>query len=107
SKSVIRGTLLYMSPEALLGDRPDPSFDIWSLCVALYESIAGKNPLAGAGGRGAIALLSGFEFPDIRTIAPAAPNELAELFAAALCAAPARRPLSGAQMHKQVSQVCI
>lgn len=38
------GTPLYMSPEALGGAEPDPSFDLWSLAVALWEAAAGRNP---------------------------------------------------------------
>src|SRR6185436_6813748 len=37
----IVGTLPYMSPEAMAGERTDPSFDLWSLAIVLYESIGG------------------------------------------------------------------
>ncbi len=35
------GTPLYMSPEAIDGAAPQPAFDVWSLCVVLFEAIAG------------------------------------------------------------------
>ncbi|MDF2775921.1 MAG: prkC 16, partial [Geminicoccaceae bacterium] len=105
SNSVIRGTLLYMSPEALLGETPTPRFDIWSLCVVLYEAIAGRHPLADAGGRGALALLNGFAFPDIRAVAPAAPVELADFFHAALSADGALRPPTAERLHTQLWQL--
>jgi serine/threonine-protein kinase len=38
------GTLAYMSPEAIAGEEPGPSFDLWSLAVLLYESLTGTNP---------------------------------------------------------------
>jgi GAF domain-containing protein len=38
------GTPSYMSPEALMGRRPRPSFDLWSLAVVLYESMTGRRP---------------------------------------------------------------
>jgi serine/threonine protein kinase len=38
------GTPAYMSPEAISGRRPEPSFDLWSLAVVLFEAIAGENP---------------------------------------------------------------
>jgi serine/threonine-protein kinase len=41
------GTPPYMSPEALLNHPPQPSFDLWSLCVVLYESIACRRPFDG------------------------------------------------------------
>jgi hypothetical protein len=41
--SALQGTPRYMAPEAFLGLRPDPSFDLWSLCVVLYEASAGPS----------------------------------------------------------------
>ena len=43
----IAGTPLYMSPEALAGERPTPAFDLWSAAVVLFEAIAGHHPFAG------------------------------------------------------------
>ncbi len=37
------GTLSYLSPEALDGEPPDASFDLWSLCIVLYECVLGKK----------------------------------------------------------------
>jgi eukaryotic-like serine/threonine-protein kinase len=105
STSVVRGTLLYMSPEALLGDVPDPSFDTWSLCVVLYEAITGRNPLVGLGARGSLALLNGFAFPDIRTAVPAPVNDLADFFRRALSAEPTHRPRTAAELHDQLWQL--
>jgi serine/threonine protein kinase len=41
---MIRGTPLYMSPEAQDGQSPDSTFDLWSLNVVLYEAIFGRHP---------------------------------------------------------------
>jgi len=105
SKSVIRGTLLYMSPEALMGDPPNQSFDIWSLCVALYEAAAGRNPLINTDGRGALVMLSGYVFPDIRTFAASAPPELADFFQGALSLDLAKRARTADQLHDQLWQL--
>ena len=41
------GTPLYMSPEAIRGDGPTPSFDLWSLNVLLLEAVLGHHPFRG------------------------------------------------------------
>ena len=44
AESGVCGTPLYMSPEALAGERSDPTFDLWSLGVVAFEAIAGRHP---------------------------------------------------------------
>ncbi|HTQ78499.1 MAG TPA: serine/threonine-protein kinase, partial [Thermoanaerobaculia bacterium] len=41
------GTLSYLSPEALNSERPNTSFDLWSLAVVLYECVLGRKLFAG------------------------------------------------------------
>ena len=41
---VLVGTLAYMSPEQLLGERPSESWDLWALAVTAYETLTGALP---------------------------------------------------------------
>ena len=41
------GTLPYMAPEQLLGQRADARSDIWALGLVLYEMVAGEHPFKG------------------------------------------------------------
>ena len=40
------GTPLYMAPEQLRGEDPDPSWDLWALAVIAFEMLTGSHPFA-------------------------------------------------------------
>jgi hypothetical protein len=43
---MLAGTLKYMSPEALRGEDPAESWDLWALAVVAYEMLTGVHPIA-------------------------------------------------------------
>ncbi len=46
---LILGSLLYMSPEQVMGERVDVRSDIYSVGVTLYQLLTGRAPIDGAG----------------------------------------------------------
>ncbi len=50
STQQVTGTLPYMSPEQLRGERVDARSDIWAAGAVLYELATGKRPFAGNNG---------------------------------------------------------
>jgi serine/threonine protein kinase len=49
-EGMIAGTLPYMAPELLRGQRGDQRADIWALGVLLFEMVTGRRPFTGATG---------------------------------------------------------
>ena len=40
----VAGTLPYLSPQALYGDEPSPSDDLYAFALSIYECLAGRTP---------------------------------------------------------------
>jgi serine/threonine-protein kinase len=99
---VVAGTVAYLSPEAVNGQAPDPSFDLWGVSIVLYEAIAGSNPIKGMTHAQAAHSLLFQQIPDIRDAAPSCPPELADFFRDALHLDPRRRPASGSALAQRL-----
>jgi hypothetical protein len=87
--SRVLGTPLYCSPERLEGAPAGPVDDVWSLCLLLYELIAGVHPWrAGTGS------VPGNRIPDIRELRGDCPAPVASFLLRALSARVGDRPAS-------------
>jgi hypothetical protein len=87
----IVGTLAYMPPEQLLSEEPTPASDFYAVGVMLHEALTGALPFADRPGDGINAKLSSAPTP-VATIAPDAPQDLANLTDALLRSAAGDRP---------------
>ncbi len=100
TESGLLGTPLYMSPEALAGERPDPSFDLWSLGVVGFEAIAGCHPFEREhAGETLTAIQHGLAV-DLAEIRPGCPPEVAALFGRLLASDRSARPPSARVMAR-------
>jgi len=81
------GTPLYMAPEQLRGEGPEPSWDLWALAVMTFELLTGSHPFA------AVAVGPPSSPPAITADLPA---ECQRFFASALAIDRAVRPQSPA-----------
>ena len=70
-EGTIAGTLPYMAPELLRGQRGDQRSDIWALGVLLYEMVAGRRPFTGATGFEVSAGILQQETPALPSTVPA------------------------------------
>ena len=99
------GTPLYFSPEALDGATPDPSFDLWSLALVLYEAIGGQHPFRAPAVDDVFDNIRHAAIPDLRTVRASTPPAVATLFARALSRNPAERPRSAAEFRNWLQRL--
>lgn len=99
--NVLVGTPAYVSPEAVVGDRPDHRSDLYALGVLLYEMISGEKPVRGSTALETVtAHLRGEIVPlDRRCDVPAG---VAECVHRLLARAPEERPEGAGLVAKQL-----
>jgi hypothetical protein len=100
------GTLYYMSPEAINGERPAEQWDVWALCIVLYECVTGSHPLVGLGAVNAWARLALGEIPDIRTRSECS-SAIGRFFDAELGQDRSRRSRNGRELRERLASIDI
>ena len=98
-----QGTVGYLPPEARLGCRPAPAFDLWALSVVLLESITGVNPFASLGGRGAIGRLRQPDLAALLSGLAKMPTPMRAFFERALALDPDRRFETAAEFRRALA----
>jgi eukaryotic-like serine/threonine-protein kinase len=78
------GTLAYMSPEQLRGERADARCDVWALGVVFYELIAYQRPFTGENHAALLLSILQKEPPPIRHLAPECPIAVERVVSRAL-----------------------
>lgn len=96
------GTPLYMSPEALAREPPDPAVDLWSLAVVLWEAAAGRHPFVGDDDRDTSHRLRHLRLPDLAALRPDCPAALVGLLERALSPVRRRRPQSARDFRSRL-----
>ncbi len=102
---LILGSLHYMSPEQVMGERVDARSDIYSVGVTLYQLLTGRAPIDGAG---EFAIASGHlkEIPaDPASINPQIPASLAAIVMKALEKSPDDRFQSAAEFLEELGSL--
>lgn len=80
----IMGTVPYMSPEQVHGQRLDARTDIFSFGVVLYELLTGHQPFAAESGAGTISAILTHEPPPLTSCTRDVPIELERIVSKAL-----------------------
>jgi serine/threonine protein kinase len=101
----IVGTPPYLSPEAALGDAPDPSFDLWGLAITLYEALTGVNPYVSATLAETLNRIVALTPDPVADSRPDCPPRLSKLLADALSRDRARRPRNAEELAGRLAAV--
>lgn len=95
------GTPMYMPPEAIRSDAPDPRSDLYALGCILYEMLAGTPPFAGASS----AVVLARQLDDLPAPLPAdVPPELRKLVTRLLAKNASARPATAAEVRSALER---
>jgi serine/threonine-protein kinase len=92
TESSVSGTPLYMSPEALAGERSDPTCDLWGLGVVAFEAIAGRHPFERGTPQETLEAIQLGRAIELREARPDCPEAVVALFEKVLARERSRRP---------------
>ncbi|MFN7936341.1 MAG: serine/threonine-protein kinase [Bryobacteraceae bacterium] len=98
---VALGTLNYMAPEQIRGEKCTAASDVFSCGIIFYELITGRHPFShGSGGIQEILTAMLFqEPPPLRQLVPDAPPGIENVIAQALDKDPSRRPQNASELR--------
>ena len=87
-----------MSPEALAGERSDPTLDLWSLGVVAFEAIAGRHPFERETPEETFHAIQSGNAIDLCKARPDCPEAVADLFEKILARERSRRPSTAREL---------
>src|SRR5262245_4848988 len=96
----VSGTLPYMSPEQIRGERTDARTDVWAVGVILHEMCAGARPFAGSDYSQLLYRIVNEAPPSLRELRPGVPEGYAAIVARCLQKDPARRYADAAALRR-------
>ena len=94
------GTMPYMAPEQIRGERTDARTDVWALGVIMHEMCAGARPFAGTDYSQLLYRIVHEAAPALRTLRPGVSQIYAAIVARCLEKDPARRFADAASLRR-------
>jgi serine/threonine protein kinase len=99
------GTVAYMSPEQIRGQKPDNRADIYALGIILYQMISGRLPFQGENTAATMMQHLNAPVPDARQFNQTVPAALVAVIQKALTKEAAQRYQSAAEMAMALRQI--
>ena len=100
---LLLGTIAYMSPEQLRGDRATVRSDVYALACVAYECLTGRTPFSGVTDVQTAQGHLSEPVPDPRALAPELPAAIVDVLERGLAKAPEQRPASAEDFAAQLA----
>lgn len=101
----VAGTLPYMAPERLGGQRLTPLIDVYALGVLLYEMCSGRRPFRADGGAELVAEILRDPFVPLDEVRPSLWPSLRALVHRCLSRVPEARPADAGELERALAKV--
>ena len=99
------GTLPYVPPEHILGERVDERSDIYSAGVVLFELLSGRRPFDHADKKALAQAIVDGDPPDLQALRPEAPEALVKVVKRAMAREPSERPPTAGALRAELGQL--
>jgi serine/threonine protein kinase len=107
-RDVLHGTILYISPEQLMGHRATPRSDLYALGLVLFEALHGRHPLLLKGGDPTVRELSlmqtGLRPPPLDELDANIPRHVARIVERLLLKSPKQRTQSTQELRAALTE---
>lgn len=100
----VQGTLAYLAPEQLRGERADSAADLWALGVTIYECLSGQRPFTGDSMASLMHAVLHTDPAPLTDRVPAVPAALSTLVQHLLDKDPRRRPTSALAVEQALRE---
>ena len=104
SPGLLLGTVGYMSPEQLRGERPSASWDLWALAVVAYEMLTGIHPCDSSSASECARAVREGQMTPVNARVPEAPVSWQQFFDRALAVRVESRAASALQFYSDFVQ---
>jgi TolB-like protein/Tfp pilus assembly protein PilF/predicted Ser/Thr protein kinase len=99
------GTLPYMAPEQVRGERAGPRADVFAIGVVLFESAAGRRPFVGGSNAELASAILRDPAPELTRLASGLPSGFAAIVTRCLEKDPGRRFPSARELHDEIAAI--
>jgi serine/threonine protein kinase len=99
------GTLLYMAPELIRGERPTPASDVYAFAAVVYECLVGREPFRHESEAAVLYAHVAEPVPPPTSRAPALPPEVDDVVVRGLAKNPAERPATALELMQDLQEL--